>query len=154
MNRLVTTLVALLVGVPAFASDSVVIGHGISNSFLSNGECPVNSLCLDAQYLWILTSNRTIAGPLVNGRVRAISMQHTDATRTFVTSVEFFVLRPIESAAIRSSTGATFYIVSLSPRYPDGRYCLSVDPSTVGLILDPATVLATEGSYCFDATGL
>jgi hypothetical protein len=154
MRRLVLALIALAAGSSAYAADSVVLGHGISNSFLSKVECPAGSICPDAQYLWVLTSNRTVVGPPVNGRVRAISMQHTDATQQFVTSVELFVLRPIESAAIRSSSGADFYIVALSPRDPAGHYCLPVNPATVGLHLDPTKVRAAEGSYCFDAQSL
>jgi hypothetical protein len=132
----------------------VVIGHGISNSFLSKVDCPAGSICLDAQYLWVLTSTRTVVGPPIKGQVRAISMQHAQATQQFVTSVELFVLRPIESATLRSSSGADFYILALSPRDSAGRYCLPVDPVMFGLYLDPAKVRAAEGSYCFDAQSL
>jgi len=151
MHRLVLALTALTAGLSAFAADSVVIGRGISNSFLSNVDCPTGSLCLDARYLWVLASNRTVAGPPVEGQVRAISMQHTDATPQFVGSVELFVLRPIESAALRTSSGADFYIVALSARDSAGRYCLPVDPTTVGLHLDRTKLRAVHGSYCFDA---
>jgi hypothetical protein len=154
MNRFVAPLVTLIVEAPAFAADSVVIGRGISNSFLSNGACSAGSTCLDAQYVWVLTSNRSVVGPIVKGRVRAISTQHTDATQQFVTSVELFVLRPIKSVTVRHSSGAAFYILYLSPRNADGRYCLPVSPSSVGLHLDPAKVLATESSYCFDVRAL
>jgi hypothetical protein len=151
MNRFVASLVALLVAAPAFAGDSVLIGRGLSNSFLANVDCPAAALCLDAQYLWVLRADRTVAGPPIKGKVRAISMQHTDATQKFVSSVELFVLSRIPSL---SSNGAEFRIIALSPRYPDGRYCLSVDPSIVGLHLDPAKVSGGEGSYCFDARAL
>jgi hypothetical protein len=154
MHRVLLALIALTLGSSAFARDSVVIGRGISNSFLSKVDCPVGTICLDAQYLWVLISNRTVVGPPVEGQIRAISMQHTDAIQQFVTSVELFVLRPIESATIRSSSGADFYIVALSPRDPAGRYCLSVNPATVGLHLDPTRVRAAGGSYCFDAQSL
>jgi hypothetical protein len=154
MIRRVVTLLALIAGAPAFAADSVVVGRGISNSFLSKVDCPAGSPCLDAQYLWVLTSNRTVAGPSVEGQIRAIAIQHTDATQQFVTSVELFALRPIESATIRTTSGADFYIVALSPLDSAGRYCLSVDPATVGLHLDATKVRADQGAYCFDARWL
>jgi hypothetical protein len=147
----IVTLLALTSGAPTFAADSVVIGHGISNSFLSRVPCPAGAVCLDAQYLWVLNSARTVTGPPVNGRVRAISLQHVDATQQFVDSVELFVLRPIKDAALRRSSGAHFYVVSLSPRDSAGRYCLSVRPETVGLRLDSSEVHSDADSYCFDA---
>jgi hypothetical protein len=148
MNRLVSPLVALLVGTPVFADDSVIIGRGISNSFQFKVDCPADWLCVDAQYLWVLSADRTVVGPPIEGKVRAIAIQHVDATQTYVNSVELFVLSRISGP---SPSGADFWIVALSPRYPDGRYCLSVDPSAIGLRLDPAKVSAHDGSYCFDA---
>ncbi len=151
MSRIIATLLVLALSGPAVAADSVVIGQGISNSFLSEIKCPAGSLCMDAQYLWVLTATRTVVGPPIHGNVRAISMQHTDATRQFVRSVELFVLHPIERTASPSSSPASFSIIALSPRDPAGRYCLPMDPSTVGLRLDPSKVHAEDGHYCFDA---
>jgi hypothetical protein len=153
MNRFVAPLVALIVGAPVFAADSVVVGRGVrlSSAFASSGPCPAGC---DPQYVWVLAVDRTVVGPIVKGQVRAISMQHTDATEQFVSSVELFVLHPIEGATAGRAAGADFYILYLSPRNPDGRYCLPVRPASVGLHLDPAKVLASEGSYCFDAQAL
>jgi hypothetical protein len=147
----ILALLALAFAAPALAADSVVLGHGLSNSYLSKRECPGNSVCLDAKYVWALRANRTVAGPPIHGDVRAIATQHADATQQFVSSVELFVLRPIHDVALRKSSGATFYLISLSPRDPEGRYCLSVNPETVGLHLAMSQLYSDADSYCFDA---
>ena len=151
-----TLLLGAFASTAAVAADSVVLGHGVSNAFLSNPPCAEHSLCLDANYVWVLDAERTLSGPKVTGRVKAIATQHADATTRFVRSVELFVLRPIQDASVRRSSGAEFYLVSLSPRDAQGRYCLSVNPSTVGLTLDPAEVSVggDSGSFCFSAAAL
>jgi hypothetical protein len=152
MNRLVAMLLGLACASTAFSADSVVIGRGVSNSFLSKVECTAGDLCVDARYVWVLSVARTIAGPTVQGKIRAVAFQHVDATPQFVRSVELFVLSPIDDSAPRGSSGADFYIVSLSPRGGDGRYCLDVDPETVGLHLKPGDIKFRENRYCFAAT--
>jgi hypothetical protein len=149
-------LLGALASTAAVAADSVVLGHGVSNAFLSSLPCAGNSVCLDAQYVWVLDAGRTLSGPKVTGRVKAIATQHTEATARFVNSVELFILRPIKDASVRRSSRAAFYLVSLSPRDAQGRYCLSVNPSTVGLTLDPSeiSVDGDSGSFCFSAAAL
>lgn len=156
MVRLAVVLGVLAFAAPAVAEDSVVIGHGISNAFLSDSLCTEHSLCMDANYVWVLDADRTVAGPSVSGRVRAIASQHTDATGAFVQSVELFVLRPIKDSPLRKSSGAEYYLVSLSPRYSEVRYCLSVKPSDVGLKLSASDVVvdAGRGGFCFPAAAL
>ena len=133
----------------ARGADSVVLGHGIANQYYASLPCPADSICLDAQYRWELEAARTIVGPLVKGRVRALISQHTDATRKFVQSVELFVLRPIQDPALREASGAQYYLVSLSPLYEKNQYCLSVRPSEVGLAVPESQIIKNEGSYCF-----
>jgi hypothetical protein len=156
MFRLALTAGAFALATAAVAADSVVLGHGVSNAFLSAQACPPGSLCMDANYLWVLDADRTLTGPAVKGRVRAIVSQHTDATSKFVKSVELFVLRPIQDPSTRKSTGAEYYLVSLSARDSRGRYCLSVNPSDVGLTLNDSEVAVDgiSGYYCFNATVL
>jgi hypothetical protein len=96
MVRPAVLLGTLAIATPALAEDSVVLGHGVSNAFLGELPCPERSLCVDANYVWVLDADRTVAGPGVTGRVRAIATQHTDATAQFVKSVELFVLSPIQ----------------------------------------------------------
>jgi hypothetical protein len=140
----------------AVAADSVVLGHGVSNAFVSAPPCPAGSACMEANYLWVLEADRTITGPDIKGKVRAIAVQHTDATAKFVTSVELFVLRPIQDPSMRKSLGADYYLVSLSPRDPQGQYCLSLNPGDVGLKLDASEVRVdtSSGHFCFSATAL
>ena len=148
--------VACTVGSFAVAADSVVLGHGVSNEFLSQTTCAATMLCTDALYVWVIDADRTIVGPRVAGRVRAIFLQHTDARSTFVKSVELFVLRPLKDASLRKSYGADYSLVSLSPRYSEGRYCLSVKPSDVGLDVPASAVVvdAGRGQFCFPAAAL
>ena len=156
MVRSAVLLSALAIATPVVAADSVVLGHGVSNAFLSKPPCLEHSLCMDASYVWVLDADHTVAGPLVSGRVRVIATQHTDATGEFVRSVELFVLSPITDSTLRKSSGATFYLISLSPRDSQGRYCISVKPSDVGLKLDPSEVAVDpdRGRSCFKASVL
>jgi hypothetical protein len=146
---------ALVITSAATASDSVVLGHGVSNAFLSQEPCAQPSPCVDASYVWVLDATRTVVGPNVAGRVRAIATQHTAATPQFVKSVELFVLRPIGDQSLKRTSRAKFYLVALSARNPDNRYCLTVKPSDVGLHLEPSMVTRdTTTGYCFSATAL
>jgi hypothetical protein len=151
MMRWIATFAMVLGAMLASAADSVVIGYGVRNSFLATARCDAGSICLDAQYLWILKAARTVAGPVVAGEVRAVATQHADATPQFVSSAELFVLRPVTDAPLRKASGADFYLVALSPRDAAGSYCLPVRPTSVGLHLPPGKVNARGDSYCFDA---
>jgi hypothetical protein len=156
MVRTAVLLGALALATPVVAADSVVLGHGVSNAFLSKPPCPEHSLCMDALYIWVLDADHTVVGPSVTGTVRAIATQHTDATTQFARSVELFVLSPITNPTLRKSSGARFYLISFSPRDSQGRYCISVNPNDVGLKLDPAEVSVDSGSggFCFKASVL
>jgi hypothetical protein len=144
---------------PALSSDSVVLGRGISNYFLSRQPCPqpedsnLTNICLDANFIWVLSARRTIVGPPVRGTVRAIVSQHVAAASKFVRSTELFVLRPIDDPALRKSSHADYYLVDLSSKDSDGRYCLWDKPEEVGLRLkDSDVVVRDEGRSCFNAT--
>ncbi len=157
-TALLLLLGSLAVGGRASAVDSVVLGHGISNRYLSTPPCPQDAdanyvtICMDGDFLWVLRANRTVVGPHVSGRVKAIASQHTEARSEFVRSVELFVLRPIADRQIRKSSGAQYYIVTLSPKDEDGRYCLQVDLEEVGLRIDKADIVAGDaGAECFSA---
>jgi len=155
MFRPAAFLGVVMISSAAIGADSVVLGHGVSNAFLSLPPCPTDSLCMDANYVWVLDAVHTVVGPAVIGRARAIASQHTDATAKFVKSIELFVLRPIEDRALQESSGAKYYLVLLSPRYSHGRYCLAESPGDVGLKINPSEVKVNEyGNFCFRATVL
>jgi len=148
----VLLLVLLLLSQASLATEySVVLGHGVSNVFLSLGACDPGELCMDARYLWTLRAERTIAGPSVRGVVRAVTSQHTDATAQFVKSVELLVLVRVSDAAARSADGAEYSLVTLSPRYPGNRYCLAIDPLELGIRMPRGHVTRDPQSsyYCF-----
>ena len=137
----------------AHGADTVVLGKGISNSFVSELTCPEGAICMDSLYRWELNAKHTVAGPIVAGRLRAVISQHADANIRFVKSVELFVLRPIEDRELGAAYGADFELVALSPRYANGNYCLSVEPEDVGLKL-PASEVSIDpdsGYRCFSS---
>jgi hypothetical protein len=162
MFRLVTLLSVVAIASPAVAEDSVVLGHGVSNVFLSHQPCPqsadpnLTNICMDGNFVWVLDALHTVSGPTISGRIRALSSQHTYARAQFVKSVELFVLRPIDDPAMRRAAKAKYYLITLSPRDSQGRYCLSLSPAEVGLKLDPADVKldAVSGGFCFPARAL
>jgi hypothetical protein len=61
------------------------------------------------------------------------------------------VLSPIRDEGLRKSSGALYYILTLSPRDSAGRYCLALNPVDVGLPLEPSAVYKANGLYCFDS---
>ncbi len=155
------SLLFFLVGVfatsSAFSADSVVIGRGIKNYFLLVPPCPQDpdsglvAICMDAEYVWELKANRSLVGPNIEGTVRAISYQHTEAKSEYVRSVELFVLRPISDPRIQNSSHAAYYMVESSPRYADDFYCLE-DPIGLGLAIQESDIIVNgNGDRCFKA---
>ncbi len=106
---------------------------------------------MDAVYSWSINVTKTLAGPEVRGQVRAVTMQHVGVNDRFRKSIRLFVLRPIADADIAHPPDVTYYLMSLSPVYENGSYCLSVDPAAVGLKLKSVTV-DEEGNFCFSHT--
>jgi hypothetical protein len=136
-----------IAAMPASAVDSVVLGRGVSNDFFAEIECSSTDLCMDSLYVWELDAKQTLAGPKVTGRVRAVIAVHTLATSKYVKSVELFVLRPAEDVKADDSKSPAFSLVALSPRYAGGKYCLHVDPRSVGLEVESAR--SADGTFCF-----
>ena len=152
----VIIVVPMLVVSQAYAAPSVLIGRGLSNTFVAESVCPENAICLDAFYRWEFMSTRTVAGPAISGHVRAVISQHVEATPSFVRSVELFVVTPIDDPAVRRTYGAEYFLLALSPRYKSGRYCVPMPLAEIGLadvsseiIVDPDT-----GYHCISARSL
>ena len=144
-------LTGILAAVPVAGQDSVVLGRGVGNAFAALIECTDRSLCMDSLYVWELEAKHAVSGPPVSGRVKAIFVQHTQATLKFVRSVELFVLRRIDDPAMRKEYGADYSGIALSPRYSGSRYCLPVSPQSIGLKLAESDVSVDpdSGYYCF-----
>jgi hypothetical protein len=136
---------------PILAADSVVLGKGISNAYAADLMCAQSEICLDSVYVWEFDAERTVAGPGVSGRVRAVIVQHADATPEFVRSVRLFVVRPIEDLKMRETYDAQYRLLALSPLYRRGKYCLSVSPEEVGLQIAASQIEMDPDSdyYCF-----
>jgi hypothetical protein len=151
MVRAALLFAGALVSSSVLAAESVVLGKGISNTYAGDLACQLNEICLDSVYVWEFDAIRTVSGPAVTGRVRAIIAAHGDATVEFVRSVELFVVRRIDDPAVQEAYGAEYHLVSLSPRYERSRYCLAVDPKDIGLSLPVSEVTIDPDSeyYCF-----
>ena len=153
MRAVLPFIFAATLAGPASGADSVVIGRGISNLYFANLPCSPSEICLDSLFMWVLDSTRSVAGPAIKGTVRALIAQHVAATRKFVESAELFVLQPIQDDALRKRSGADYYLLSVSPRNENGKYCLTKNPDDLGLKLAKAQVTMDPDSrrYCFDA---
>ena len=149
-------VVLAAIATKVYGEDSVVLGRGISNEYASDLPCSKDSICMNSMYMWTFAAKRTIVGPEVKGKVRFLAAQHTDATPKFVKSVELFVLRPIDDKKVAETSGAQYYLLSLSPRYENGTYCISVNPEEVGLRLQKSDVSIDRESnyYCFKKSRL
>ena len=143
--RLLLGLAALVSSATALSENSVVLGHGVSNSHV--GGC-VDDLGMNCWYLWTLEARKTIVGPPVKGLLKALSLQHTDASQTFVDSVELFILAPLPKPDV---TGAKYSILALSPKKSGGNYCVSINPKEFNLPIDETQITydATAHAYCF-----
>jgi hypothetical protein len=133
----------------AFATNSVVLGRGVSNTGLMDLGC-VDDLGMNCWFIWELDAKSTVSGPIVKGRVKALALQHVEATRTFVQSVELFVLSPISESDSLWATGARYTILALSPQRAGGSYCLWLDPNDLSVPVEKAKVTVdASGQYCF-----
>jgi hypothetical protein len=104
---------------------------------------------MDVIFRWDIDPARVIAGPAPKGRIKALTLQHTGVNDRYLKSLRLFVFRPIECVEIPHSSDDKYYLVSSSPVYDDGTYCISVDPGASGLQLKNVTK-SNDGYYCFD----
>jgi hypothetical protein len=149
MRRILALILSVVaIQQSAHPENSVIVGHGISSD-----EVPSLGGVDDWNvfFLWTLDAKRTVSGPKVTGRVRALNIAHAGAMPKFVRSVELFVLSPItESTAQVHNTGANYWIVALSPRHKGSMYCTAQDPRDVGILIDGSQITVNEhGVFCF-----
>jgi len=154
MRLVILSVISFLLSGYVMAADSVILGSGLPNYFLAIPSCSQDAgfttICLDADYIWVLESRHTISGPKIAGTIRAVSSQHVAASPDFLKSVELFVLRPIEDPVVRRNSHAAYYLVAVSPRDRSGLYCFSDDPAEFGLKLTDADVVRDgHGRFCF-----
>jgi hypothetical protein len=149
MTRL--TILGFLVALisPALGADSIVLARALSNSYAASVPCPEDEICLDVLYRWAIDPKRTVAGPKIKGRIEAIRFQHVGVNDGYLKSLHLFVLRPIGEVEVPHPPNVTYYLVSSSPIYDDGNYCISVDPKSSGLHLKNV-VAGNDGDFCFD----
>jgi hypothetical protein len=144
-------LVAMALGfggplLPAEGEASVVLGRALTNAHVPALACPEAS-CWESAYAWDLEASRTLAGPDVRGRVRAVISAHGAANSKYVRSIELFVIRPLASDEVRITTGATHVVVAVATRTREGKYCLPTDPRSLGLNVDSRQ--NDYGDFCF-----
>jgi hypothetical protein len=157
MMRGALIVVAVMVSAGrAFAATSVLIGYGLNNEYVAAVACPDNAVCLDSLYRWEFQSTRTVAGPPISGRVRAVIVAHTQATPSYVRSVELFVVKPIDDPKLRRAYRAEYTLVALSRRDKSGRYCVPMPLGDIGLAGASSKVIVEpeSGYHCIDAKRL
>jgi hypothetical protein len=134
----------------ASGEDSIVIGRALSDAYAAALPCAEDEICMDSLYRWVIDSAKTLAGPKVDGRIIAESYQHVGVNNRYLKSLRLFVLRPAtETRDAPHAPGVKYFLVSSSPIYEDGNYCLSIDPGATGLRLKNVMV-RNDGTYCFD----
>lgn len=134
----------------AFGADSVVMGRAISNTYSAGLPCGETKICLDSIYLWVIDPAKSLAGPKISRRVTAETYQHVGVNRRYLRSLRLFVLRPLtEIRDAPHAIDAKYYLVASSPIYKDGSYCISVDPTELGLTLKNVRT-GSDGTFCFD----
>jgi hypothetical protein len=147
--RPIYVLALIALAPSAFGADSLVMGRALSDSYAAVLPCAEDEICLDSLYRWIIDPAKTLAGPKIRRRITAERFQHADMKGGYLQSLRLFVLRPIAEVDAPHSTDVTYFIISSSPIYEDGNYCISVDPSSIGLNLKKVTA-QNDGTYCFD----
>jgi len=133
------------------ADDSVVLGSAVSNKYLVSAACDPGDLCMDSYYLWVMDARKTVAGPPVKGRIMVMAAQHAEATSKFVRSVRLFVVSRINNAETRRNSKADYSLLAASPLYEGGRYCLPMNPNSVGLPIEASHIVqeSDSGFFCF-----
>ena len=154
-----TTILGMLFALvsPAYGTDTIVIGRAVDNSYAGTltdsynaaNPCPPDSICMDGIYRWVINSMRIVAGPTLKRHIIALDFQHIGVNADYLKSLRLFVLRPIGEVEISHLPGDRYYLVSPSPVYEDGSFCISVDPSASGLRVKNVTK-RNDGSFCFD----
>jgi hypothetical protein len=114
--RLACVLLALA-SAPAWAQ-SIVRGWAIAqeDSDLPLPRCPEGALCSDVWVRWILKPTRTLAGPPLAGRIRAVAMQHTRFTPEYMAHMRLFVLDPIMDPQRREALHADYYLLEYTTK--------------------------------------
>jgi hypothetical protein len=154
-TRCAVVLIGLVLAVPARCEYAVVIGSGISNKYFGDIKCGPDEVCLDAVFLWTLRVDRTVAGPAVTGVIDAVTAQHVEMLPEYVRSTELFVLQSAERVDGCIGSCIHWSLVSSSRRLSGDRYCISIDPTKVGLSLEPQQIKVDEyGYYCFKRSAL
>jgi hypothetical protein len=134
----------------AIAADSAYLGRGVSSVSIADAPCAPQAICFDSVLLWTFRVDKALSGPTAKGLVRAIEIGHLRTPRS-VKAVELVVLSPISDPAVRSKFGADYRLVAFSSRDRSDNFCLSTEPSALGLHipLDHVTADPAGGYYCF-----
>lgn len=143
-------LVALvLLAADASADNSIVIGQGIK----VDGVCEAAGNW-ESGYVWLVKARRTVAGPIVKGKIRVIAASHAQPKDRYLKTVQLFVLAPVVGDG--AASGAPKYsLIASSPLYGRDQYCIWPKPSEIAIPLSDAEVVRDEhGAYCFSKASL
>lgn len=134
----------------ANAEYSVVIGQGIK---VDGESSPIGDGWTSA-FVWLIDARRTVVGPPVKGKLHIIAASHAQPKDSYLRTVQLFVLAPIVGDT-ESSGEPMFSLVTSSPIYRRGRYCIPFKPSEVGIPLGDGEVERNEHDYyCFSRSSL
>lgn len=138
----------------AAGADSVVLGHGIAEHRYSAIACAPDEICLFGLQDFEILATRTITGPSIKGRVRALILAETIVRPKYVGDFELFVLHPIGGTRLSKASGASYYLLSLSALNENDRYCLTINPSEEGLSIPESQISRKDNYYCFPRASL
>lgn len=141
--------VLVLLAADVYADNSIVIGRGIKVDGV--GEASGSWV---SGYVWLVDARQTVSGPIVKGKIRIIAASHAQPKDSYLKTVQLFVLAPI------IGDGAThdapkFSLVTSSPLYGNGKYCIPFNPSEIAISLNDTEVDRNEyDAYCFTKKSL
>ncbi len=145
-------LVLVFMASQAKAADTLAIGHGISNKFASEWECPSEQICMNGWFIWEISIDHTLAGPELEGRLRAAHVQHAEYKPKYVRRHSLFVLRRIEDEELKKTLGVEYQLVDFE--MPVEMYCTSHDPNTLGVKVPFVAIRKYQDitEYCFSVS--
>jgi hypothetical protein len=143
---------SMLLTAPAFAADSVVLGHAVSNGHMDYVEntCPEGYICLHSWYKWVIDVDRTVSGPSVpTGRVVTARMQHTSMIPSYRRRLRLFVLKPIVDPEQRRELRADYFLEETSEAHQ--MFCFLQNPKDFDLETKEIYVgLNDAREHCFE----
>jgi hypothetical protein len=141
---------SVLLVADAHADNSIVIGHGIKVDGVHESAGDWVS-----GYVWLIDVRRTVAGPIVKGKIRIIAASHAQPRNSYLKTVQFFVLAPVIGDGAECANEPRFSLIASSPLYERDKYCIPFKPSEIAIPLSDTEIERNEyDAYCFSKRSL